>query len=155
MSRLVRLAKYGKRFELWDHLIRKTHPWLPQDIGMFDMISPVPMTKRELFRREINASALLAKRLSKTLGVPYRNTLRKIRETRPQSSLGRAERKRNLRDAFRAEKDASLEGKTVLLVDDVLTTGFTLSEASRTLKKAGARRIKIAVLARSGRYANS
>jgi len=155
MSRLIRRAKYGKRFELWEHLIRKAHPWQALDLGTVDMISSIPMTKPELFRREINASELLAKRLSGALEVPYQKLLRKTRETAPQSSLNRQGRKMNLQGAFRVNKGASVKGKTVLLVDDVFTTGSTLGEAAKTLKEAGAKKVQIAALARSGYYANS
>lgn len=159
MSRLIRRAKYGKRFELWDHLIRKAHPWQTLDLGTvdkkIDIISSIPMTKPELFRREINASELLAKQLSGALDVPYRKLLRKTRETAPQSSLNRKGRKMNLQGAFRVSKSVSVEGKTVLLVDDVFTTGSTLGEAAKTLKEAGAKKVQIAALARSGHYANS
>jgi predicted amidophosphoribosyltransferase len=71
----------------------------------------------------------------------------KVRETDPQPGLGRAERARNLRDAFRCERD--LRGLHVALVDDVLTTGATAHELARVLKRAGARQVSVWTVART------
>ena len=82
--------------------------------------------------------------------LPHRSRiLRRVLKTRPQSELQRSERQDNVRDAFRAVPDARLKGATVLLVDDILTTGATCSEAARALKAAGAARVVAVVVARS------
>ncbi|MEZ6055669.1 MAG: phosphoribosyltransferase family protein [Planctomycetaceae bacterium] len=77
-----------------------------------------------------------------------RHILRKRRRTSPQSTLKPAERRRNLRDAFRMARGVRLDGCRVLLVDDVLTTGTTANEVTRTLKSAGAAEVLVAVVAR-------
>jgi len=155
LGRLIRKAKYAKRFELWDLLAKKAEPWEKHRFSKIDLISSIPMTKRERFKREISASEFLAKKLSRTLEIPCRKLLRKARPSAAQATLNRKARRENLEGAFQVRSGTRVTGKTVLLVDDVFTTGSTFQEASRALKKAGARRVEIAALARSGRYANS
>ncbi|MBC8570780.1 ComF family protein [Zongyangia hominis] len=106
----------------------------------FDLLVPVPMHRLERREREYNHSALLARELSRRLGVPCREkALSKVRETRRQRGLTGAERRQNLRDAFTPGKGVTLAGKTVLLIDDVLTTGSTAEECAKALKSAGAK----------------
>jgi predicted amidophosphoribosyltransferase len=73
--------------------------------------------------------------------------LRRARHTPHQTGLSATERRANLRDAFQVSRAAQLKGRTVLLVDDVLTTGATASEAARALKSAGAAKVVVSVLA--------
>ena len=111
-----------------------------------DLVLPVPHHWSQ-FLRPHNPAEILAWRWSRLLNVecaPF--LLRKSRRTPAQTRLNPTERRRNLRNAFAAPR--SLEGATVLLVDDVLTTGTTAHEASRTLKRAGAKRVVVGVLAR-------
>ena len=75
--------------------------------------------------------------------------LRRIRETPPQTQLNEEERRRNVRGAFALAPGRSLEGKKVLLVDDVYTSGATVNECSRTLKRSGAERVYVVTLARA------
>ena len=75
--------------------------------------------------------------------------LRRIRPTASQRQLFPTARKENVHHAFRARSSPLLQGKTVLLIDDVMTTGFTASEAARALKLAGAGKVFLAVLARA------
>lgn len=102
-----------------------------------DFLIPVPLSADRLRRRTFNQSLELARGLSQKTGIPVTvHALRKIRETKPQTSLPRKERLENLRKAFVWKKDReSIEGKNVVLVDDVFTTGSTLSACARVLKK--------------------
>ncbi|MBI2405325.1 ComF family protein [Candidatus Gottesmanbacteria bacterium] len=90
----------------------------------------------------------MGRALAAQLNLPFADALEKIRETPPQSTLKRRERLMNLRGAFRARPDYR-PAKTVLVVDDISTTGATLIEAARALKKAGARTVIGAVVAKA------
>jgi predicted amidophosphoribosyltransferase len=92
---------------------------------------------------------LLAELLSRQVSVPLRDLLERIRYTTTQTAYDRAERMENLRDAFRLRKKMHVRELRVLLIDDVLTTGSTLSECARVLKEAGALSVHAATAARA------
>ncbi len=107
-----------------------------------DMIIPVPLHRKDRRRRGYNQSELIGRQLSRRLGIPLRSDIiRKIRRTAEQKSLTLAERKVNLRDAFSIVKPEDVSGKTIILIDDVCTTGSTLAEAASMLKKNGADKV--------------
>jgi ComF family protein len=116
-----------------------------------DMIVPVPMYWRRRLRRGVNSPDVLAECLGAALDLPVRHgVLVRWRNTAPQHGLTPAGRRRNVRLAFRARRKDAVAGARVLLVDDVLTTGATCDEAARTLRRAGAAFIAVAVVARAG-----
>jgi ComF family protein len=119
----------------------------------FDVLVPVPLHWRRRWQRGYNQSAALGRGLATGLGVRYQPSwLRRVRHTPHQTSRPTpAERKANVRGAFRARSGAPLRGRSVLLVDDVMTTGATASEAARALRAGGASRVVVAVLARAQR----
>jgi ComF family protein len=115
-----------------------------------EVIIPIPMYWIRRWRRGTNSAEVLARSLAQKLLLPARlKCLARTRDTLPQSGLPRKERFRNVRGAFRVRRPAGLDGARVLLVDDVLTTGATASEAARVLKKAGAAMVAVAVVARA------
>jgi ComF family protein len=115
---------------------------------MIDAVIPVPLHWTRRWRRGFNQSEILADGIARHLGVPCRpNWLRRIRRTADQKALTPTARRENLRGAFRTRRGAVLGGRTVLLVDDVLTTGSTAHEAARALRAAGTARVIVAVLA--------
>lgn len=115
-----------------------------------DSMVPVPLHWRRRWQRGYNQSAALCRGLATRLGVPYHTSwLRRVRHTSRQTSQTPAERKANMRGAFRARPGAPLAGRCVLLVDDVMTTGATANEAARALRAGGAGRVVVAVLARA------
>jgi ComF family protein len=115
-----------------------------------DMVVAVPLHFVRRFLRGFNQAESLARCLAAELQLPHRSRiLKRVRMTRPQSELKRDERRDNVHDAFRARPAADLKGATVLLVDDILTTGATCSDAARALKAAGAARVVVAIVARS------
>jgi ComF family protein len=115
-----------------------------------DLVVPVPLHWWNRLARGYNQSATLARGLAAHLGLPCRpHLLRRIRHTASQRLLSPTARQDNVRRAFAARNSSILKRKTVLLVDDVLTTGHTASEASRALRGAGAARVIVAVLARA------
>lgn len=119
-----------------------------------DIILPVPLHPWRFLKRRFNQSSLLAGTLSKRVKAPTNNfVLRRRRSTPSQGGLGRKARYRNVASAFRVPKDKRLEieGKHVLLVDDVLTTGATVNECAHVLKRAGAASVGVVAFARVGR----
>lgn len=106
----------------------------------FDYVIPVPLSKRRLIERGYNQAALLAKPFAEFFGVPYRDDiLCKVRETKRQSALSHNERLTNVIGAFEAREN--LTGKRILLVDDIFTTGSTMSACADALKHNGAANI--------------
>jgi ComF family protein len=116
--------------------------------GRPDLLVPVPLHVSRLRRRGYNQSLLLARVLGSRWRVPVpARLLVRTRATIPQQGLKAVERRRNLKGAFQVRK--SLDGETVLLVDDVMTTGATARECSQMLLEAGAGRVEVAVLGRA------
>ena len=112
----------------------------------FELITWVPLHWWRRWNRGYNQAELLARRLASLSGQPARPLLKRIRWTAPQTRLTRSARLANVRGAFALRRGISITGKRVLLVDDVLTTGATASEASSVLLTAGAQ-VSVAVLA--------
>jgi len=111
---------------------------------------PVPLHKHRLTERGFNQSLLLARIVSSVLGTPldYRSLVRE-KDTRSQTGLARKDRKRNVAHAFSVISTSAFKRKNVLLVDDVLTTGYTLNECAQTLKQSGALNVICLALART------
>jgi ComF family protein len=115
-----------------------------------EMIVAVPMYWTRRLVRGTNSAELLARCLGRKLGIPVRcRLLVRCKNTTPQSELPRRQRFYNMKGAFRVRSQRGLRGARVLLVDDVLTTGATGSEAAGVLKKAGASMVAVAVIARA------
>lgn len=109
--------------------------------GEYDLVTWVPLSRRRLRERGYDQARLLAKATAKELGLPLTPTLHKQRNTQPQSGTGDAAKRRaNITGAYRMKRSADVAGKRVLLIDDIVTTGATLSECARVLGKAGASR---------------
>jgi ComF family protein len=114
-----------------------------------ELVAPVPLHWRRAWLRGYNQAAALAEQLAWVTGVPCsQDCLRRIRHTPQQLQPTATARRENVRGAFRVRRGAIVKGKRILLVDDVMTTGSTVSEASRTLREAGAAEVVVAVLAR-------
>jgi len=116
-----------------------------------DVILPVPLHPRRLWRRRFNQSASLAQAVATKAGKPMVTTaLCRIRPTPQQVGLSAAERDRNVRGAFKVMEDqrVTVAGRRVLLVDDVYTTGATVKAATRALERAGAAAVDVLVFAR-------
>jgi ComF family protein len=116
---------------------------------MFDLIVPVPLHPARLRERGFNQAELLAKTLTQKIGVPVFAALERIRYTTTQTAFDRIDRTENLHNAFRLRKKVTVRELQVLLVDDILTTGSTLSECARVLREAGARSVYAVTAARA------
>lgn len=112
-----------------------------------DMLVAMPLSARRQRERGFNHAHEIARRLSARLRIPLAQVLSRTRDAPPQAGLTLRERARNVRDAFAAS--ASVAGRTVAIVDDVMTTGATLGAAARAARKAGAVRIDAWVVART------
>lgn len=117
-----------------------------------DLITWVPLSQRRLRERGFDQARVLALRVSLLSGIPAEGTLEKIRDTRVQSTLTEdAARRANVQGAYRVLSGAEVAGKRVLLVDDVATSGATLSECAACLRLAGAETVAALTLARAGK----
>ncbi len=126
------------------------------EMGAFDRILPVPLHPKRLRERGFNQSVILACEISKRFAVPLdpRSLERRV-PTAPQVGLGREERSANVRGAFAVGSPERIDGKRILLVDDVFTTGSTLGECSAVLLRAGAEGIAVLTMARAVRSLDS
>ncbi len=119
------------------------------DVASIDVAMAVPMHWLRRMGRGWNHSAVLTDGVADRLGLPTGDELIRTRNTPPQVRLPASSRVANVRGAFTVTRPGNIQGAHVLLIDDVLTTGATANEASRTLLAAGAERVTVAVLAKS------
>ena len=121
--------------------------------GRYDLITWVPLSRARLRQRGYDQAMLLASAAALALDDVAAETLCKVRDTEAQSGLGKndASRRANVLSAYQVTDPALVEGRRVLLIDDVVTTGSTLSECARVLRTAGATDVVCAALARSRR----
>lgn len=137
-------AKYHHAFSIFRWVAAQRRSW-PFDTSA--TVIPVPLAELRLQSRGYNQAQLIAYEMAKRFALRVdADAVIRIRETDLQQRLNWVERRRNVRHAFAATR--SFEGESVVLVDDVLTTGSTLNELARTVYDAGARRVDAYVLAR-------
>lgn len=139
-ARLVVRWKRGAKY------LYRTHAWLAlpvlqREFHAIDALIFVPMTPKAEKKRGYNQSRMLAEELSRLSGIPVLDCVVKQHETAQQKSLGREERAKNLERCFHVTDRAAVKGKHLLILDDTLTTGATVSELASTLKRAGAAKV--------------
>src|SRR5437762_5614943 len=144
--------KYGRQMHLRHLIAGWLHAALDderlRDVSIH-LIVPVPLHPARQRERGFNQASLLAESLSVETSIPSRLVLERIRYTTTQTALDRSEHMESLHNAFRLRKTADVRGLRVLLIDDVVTTGSTLSECARVLKRAGAISVHAATAARA------
>ncbi len=128
------------------------HETLSKHLGS-GVLVPIPLHSSKLRKRGYNQAEILAKGLSERLGIPTFNLVERVRNTKSQAQLGRKERMENVKDAFALKSkfiihNSEFRKMTIFLVDDILTTGSTLSVVANILKRAGAKRVFGLTLAR-------
>jgi len=150
----LRVAIHRWKYEGKAHLTLFFAEWMAEGMSRYwepnslDLLVPVPLHPQRLRERGFNQALLLVKELSRRTGIPYRKTiLQKKKPTIPQVNLSGVEREKGLRGAFHVIGEEELSGKSVLLVDDVYTTGATVNECSKVLLRGGAERVDILTLA--------
>lgn len=149
---LVRSLKFHDQYSGLQRYVRMMQSALGPQADAIDIVVPVPLHWRRLVRRRYNQSALLAFALAKALALPCMpGLLQRAQHTTPQMRLTRQERLKNVARAFRVPPNAMdvLTDKTVLLVDDVVTTGATVDACAAALKKAGVATVHVVALART------
>ncbi len=147
LAKAIHLFKYGGKNVLAGPLSELLfHDLVSLEI---DRVMAIPLHPKKLRSRGFNQSLLLAHRISRHLGRPLLiDALCRIRETPPQVGLSRKGRKENIKGAFKVAQPHFIQGRRILLVDDVYTTGATLREGAKSLIKAGADEVVVAALAR-------
>ena len=122
-----------------------------QSEAVFDRLAvPVPLHKEKLSKRGFNQSQLIFQNPLESLGLSMEDALQRTRATEPQYGLGAEQRRKNLHQAFAVAEGKSVQGRRILLVDDIMTTGTTFLECGRVLKNAGAADL-MGLVAASGR----
>ena len=117
----------------------------------FDIVTAVPLHKKDKAQRGYNQSELLAKAVARELSLPYLETLVKVKRTKKQHTLNYSQRKENIRGAFKSLDNSRIAGRSILLIDDITTSGATLSACCKALKRAKPRMICCATIADAGR----
>jgi ComF family protein len=146
---MILAFKYGDRL----HAVKTFAPWMLRAgkdlINQADFIIPVPLHARRLRERRFNQSALLAQEVAAHEGRAYiPDLLARTRHTVPQQGLNYKQRGKNVHGAFSVNKKVDLGEKNILLIDDVFTSGATLNECARVLKRAGAGMVNVLTVAR-------
>lgn len=140
--------KYGRKVALARTMARFMAPLIEADEEE-RLLVPVPLHRWRLWNRGFNQSALIAGQLSRRLGIATDSTaLVRVRSTPPLKGMSQSQRRRTVGGAFRVARPEAVAGKTVVLVDDVLTTGSTAEACARALRRAGAKRIELLAWAR-------
>lgn len=149
LKELIHKFKYEKRRNLGVYLGEKMWNALEElSWPTFDYIVPVPLHIRREQERGFNQSYILARVISEKTRVPILNALKRIKPTKHQTLLDKSLRKDNLKGAFKVVKGPSVQGKNLILIDDVYTTGATVDECSKSLLIAGAKTVYVFTCAR-------
>lgn len=144
-DRLLQALKYRARLALAGFFGRSL---VSRALPRVDLVVPMPLHSRRLAERGFNQALEIGRGVARHLGVKIEpRVVLRVRDTAPQTGLPYEERAKNVRGAFQCDLD--LAGASVAVVDDVMTTGATLNEVARVLKRAGARRVENLVIART------
>jgi len=154
----LQAAIHRWKYEGKTHLTSFFAEWMAEgldrywEVNSLDLLIPVPLHPQRLRERGFNQALLLAKELSRRTDIPYFKTiLKKKRPTLAQVNLSGVEREKGVRGAFHVIEKEELLEKSVLLVDDVYTTGATVNECSKVLVRGGARKVDVLTLAHAVR----
>lgn len=151
MKRCIRLFKYEGKVQMVNLLGEIMADFADKNINSheIDLIVPMPLHPVKLRERQFNQSEALATYLAKKLNKKIiKDRIKRIKYTLPQTELKREDRLKNVKDAFLAKRHNGFEDRTILLIDDVFTTGATLHECAKSLKNAGAKKVIAFALAR-------
>lgn len=143
---IIHRVKYRNKQKL-AHWLGQLHAKMITDYCDYDFVSPVPLHKLKLLERGYNQSELIARGISAESNIPFKNCLKKTVYTETQTHKSAFERRKNIRNTFEPVQGADITGKWVLLADDVLTTGATVSECAKVLKENGAAKVAVATIA--------
>lgn len=145
---LLRYKFYGKRAYASRYARLLGMKLLREERADFDVLTWIPISDKRRRKRGFDQVELLAEKLGKELGVTPQPLLKKIRDNPAQSGIvGQAERRANVLGVYQVQNPQLIQGKRVLLLDDIVTTGATAGECARVLLTAGAKEVHFAVLA--------
>lgn len=148
----LRALKFQRLERIGVHLVDRMFEALPEDeltrLKGVEIVTAVPLWRWRLLRRGYNQAEILARRWAWCLDLPCVSLLARRKGSRPQTRLSREQRRRNVRSSMRWRGSSGVP-KSVLLVDDVVTTGATLEEAARTLRRAGVELVHCLAIART------
>lgn len=144
---MIHKLKYSDNKDLSVTMALMIYDILYKNNVCYDFITFVPSTKKRDKKRGYNHSKLIALELSNITGKPVKDILKRIKDTKPQILFNGKVRWYNVKDAFACEDN--IKGKTVLIVDDVITTGATVSFCAKALKEKGAVKVIAASFAKS------
>ncbi|MBU0467803.1 MAG: ComF family protein [Candidatus Omnitrophica bacterium] len=151
LKELIHKFKYDQKTQLSDQFCKLMIHFIQEycmDIEQFDLIMPIPLHPARKRERGYNQSFLLASKISKSFNINLNiNLLIKVKNTKNQSLLSKKERWTNITDAFKIKNPNAVKNKSILLIDDLLTTGATSSEAAKVLKISGAKTVGVFTLA--------
>ncbi len=153
-KKIVKHIKYNLAYSVFEELSQKIpeHWWQTEEylseIGKDIFLQPIPLHPRREKKRGFNQSLIIARFLSNKLSFPIIDVLDRVKDTCPQARLSRrSERVLNIQNAFIVKNNAFVLNKTILLVDDLFTSGSTAKEAAKVLKKNGAEKVFLYTLA--------
>lgn len=151
LKTLIHRFKYGQKTLLRHVFLERMQRFVQNyrfDIEQFDLVMPIPLSPTRMRERGYNQAQLLAEGLARQFALALSlHHLVRIRHTKNQALLSQKERWTNIRGAFKIKHSEAVKNKSVLLVDDLLTTGATASEAAGVLKEAGAKTVGVFTLA--------
>ena len=142
--------KFKNKKYLYTTLSQRLIELLNMYSNEIDIIIPVPIHFMRAFNRGYNQSFLIARFIAKKIDKELKNNiLKKVRNNKPQSLLTANKRKNNVYNAYKLIRADAIKGKTILLIDDIYTTGATVNECSKVLKENGAKKIIVATIAKA------
>ncbi|MCD6232176.1 ComF family protein [Candidatus Aerophobetes bacterium] len=153
MKRIIHIFKYEKKMSVIKGIKKIMEIYFSRNHLPFShlhMIVPIPLYRRKLKERGFNQAELLARIISKYFNIKLnKNNLKRIKSTQSQTKLSANERIKNVKGVFKVKNGKEFWEKNILLVDDIYTTGATVEEAAKILKRAKAKEIYVFVLARA------
>lgn len=155
LRQLIHLLKYERMRPLAGPLADGMATVL-ESFPVPDLLMPVPLFRTRRWQRGFNQALALTRELSRRTAIPFeKRALQRSRATQPQAGLSYAERRRNVQGAFVVSQRHRVSGRTILVIDDVMTTGATLDACARSLKAAGAKAVLTLTVARAKRRLRS
>lgn len=149
LKELILQFKYHKNFTAGDILSELLIELIEKNDINFDAICYIPMTKKAQKKRGFNQSELIANYIGDKYNISVINSIKKIKATAEQKTLSKDEREKNISGAFSIKNSKKILNKELVLVDDVITTGSTINECIKVLKKSGVRKITVLTIAKS------
>ena len=143
--------KYRRQMGVLPEMDRLLEKYFEENPGFCQgfTVSPVPLHFNKMKERGFDQAFLIARQVARALKLPLEGgLLRRVKATEPQATMTRTERARNIKGAFEVNRPELIAGKNILLVDDVFTTGATVNEAAKVLKKNGAGKVYVFTLGR-------